>query len=113
MEDVIEQMKRIQSRIGSVIDNSNQQNQPVSKGNEIVGGNGIEVNTDGNKASISKSSSDEIGATGATGASGIAGSTGATGPQGATGAGINLPSGTGVLGINNGVLFVYETVDCE
>jgi hypothetical protein len=47
MEDVIEQMKKIQSRIGSMVDNSNKQNQPESKGSEIVGGEGIEIKTDG------------------------------------------------------------------
>ena len=103
MEDVIEQMKKIQSRIGSVIDNSNQQNQPASRANEIVGGEGIEIKTDGNKASISKTSEDR----GATGPAGPAG------PAGATGPGITLPSGSGVLGINNGVLFVYGTTECS
>ena len=84
-------MKRIQSRIGSVIDNSNQQNQPASRGNEIVGGEGIEVKSDGGKVSISQSQQ----------------------PQQSQQSSITLPEGTGVLGINNGVLFVYGTVDCE
>lgn len=116
MEDVIEQMKRIQSRIGSVIDGSSRQNITTNQKTEIVGGEGIEVKTDGNKASISKtSSSEDRGATGATGAgaTGATGSNGATGPQGATGPGITLPSGSGVLGINNGVLFVYGTTGCS
>lgn len=86
MEDVIEQMKKIQSRIGSVIDNSNQQNQPASRSNEIVGGEGIEVKSDGNKVSISQQQQQPS---------------------------ITLPSGSGVLGINNGVLFVYETTECS
>lgn len=85
MEDVIEQMKKIQSRIGSAIDNSNQQNQSESKANEIVGGDGIEVKSEGNKVSISQQPQQQI----------------------------KLPSGTGVLGINNGVLFVYETTQCS
>lgn len=128
MEDVIEQMKKIQSRIGSVIDGSSRQNITTNQKTEIVGGEGIEVKTDGNKASISKTSSSEdrgatgatgpsgatgAGATGATGIAGATGSNGATGPQGATGPGITLPSGSGVLGINDGVLFVYGTTGCS
>lgn len=85
MEDVIEQMKKIQSRIGSMVDNSNKQNQPESKRSEIVGGEGIEIKTDGNKISVSQQ------------------------PQQTQ---IKLPTGSGVLGINNGVLFVYETTEC-
>lgn len=84
MEDVIEQMKKIQSRIGSMVDNSNKQNQPESKGSEIVGGEGMEIKTDGNKISISQQQQQQI----------------------------KLPTGSGVLGINNGVLFVYETTEC-
>lgn len=122
MDDVIEQMKRIQSRIGSVIDGSSRQNVTINQKTEIVGGEGIEVKTDGNKASISKTSSSEdrgatgatgAGATGATGIAGATGQSGATGPQGATGPGITLPSGSGVLGINDGVLFVYGTTGCS
>jgi len=122
MEDVIEQMKRIQSRIGSVIDGSSRQSVTINQKTEIVGGEGIEVKTDGNKASISKTSSSEdrgatgatgAGATGATGVTGATGQSGATGPQGATGPGITLPSGSGVLGINDGVLFVYGTTGCS
>ena len=90
MEDVIEQMKKIQSRIGSMVDNSNKQNQPESKGSEIVGGEGIEIKTDGNKISISQQQQ----------------------PQQPQQEQIKLPTGSGVLGINNGVLFVYETTEC-
>lgn len=85
MDDVIEQMKRIQSRIGSTIDNSSQQNNSASQRSEITGGEGIEVKSDGNKVSISQAQQPSI----------------------------TLPSGTGVLGINNGVLFVYETTECS
>jgi hypothetical protein len=96
MEDVIEQMKKIQFRIGSVIDNSNQQYQPASKANEIateiVGGEGIEVKSDGRKVSISQQQQQQ---------------------QQQQQEQIKLPSGTGVLGINNGVLFVYETTECS
>ena len=90
MEDVIEQMKKIQSRIGSMVDNSNKQNQPESKVSEIVGGEGIEIKTDGNKISISQQQQ----------------------PQQPQQEQIKLPTGSGVLGINNGVLFVYETTEC-
>ena len=90
MEDVIEQMKKIQSRIGSMVDNSNKQNQPESKRSEIVGGEGIEIKTDGNKISISQQQQ----------------------PQQPQQEQIKLPTGSGVLGINNGVLFVYETTEC-
>jgi hypothetical protein len=85
MEDVIEQMKKIQSRIGLVVSDSNQQNQSASNRNEIVGGEGIEVKSDGGKVSISQQQQQQQ---------------------------ISLPSGSGVLGINNGVLFVYETTEC-
>ena len=93
MEDVIEQMKKIQSRIGSMVDNSNKQNQPESKISEIVGGEGIEIKTDGNKISISQQQQPQQ-------------------PQQPQQEQIKLPTGTGVLGINNGVLFVYETTEC-
>jgi hypothetical protein len=85
MEDIIEQMKGIQSRIGNVVDRSNQSNLNNQIKSEIVGGEGIEIKTDGNKVSIS---------------------------QQQQAAGITLPTGSGVLGINNGVLFVYETTEC-
>jgi len=88
MEDIIEQMKGIQSRIGNVVDRSNQLNLNNQIRSEIVGGEGIEIKTDGNKVSISQQQQ----------------------PQ--QSAGITLPTGNGVLGINNGVLFVYETTEC-
>lgn len=91
MEDVIEQMKRIQSRIGSVIDGSSRQNITTNQKTEIVGGEGIEIKTDGNKVSISQQQQQQQQQ---------------QQPQ------INLPTGSGVLGINNGVLFVYETTEC-
>jgi hypothetical protein len=87
MEDVIEQMKRIQSRIGLVVSDSNQQNQSASNRNEVVGGEGIEVKSDGGKVSISQQQQQQ--------------------QQ------ISLPSGSGVLGIDNGVLFVYGTTECS
>jgi CHAD domain-containing protein len=87
MEEIIEQMKGIQSRIGNVVDRSNQSNLNNQIKSEIVGGEGIEIKTDGNKVSISQQ-------------------------QAAQQAGITLPAGSGVLGINNGVLFVYETTEC-
>lgn len=93
MEDVIEQMKKIQSRIGSMVDNSNKQNQQESKVSEIVGGEGIEIKTDGNKISISQQQQPQQ-------------------PQQPQQEQIKLPTGSGVLGINNGVLFVYETTEC-
>ena len=79
-------MKQIQSRIGNSISNSNKSNSYTNP--EIVGGEGINVSSDKGKVSIS------------------------TIQQPAQPA-ITLPEGNGVLGINNGVLFVYETVDCE
>lgn len=82
MDNIIDQMKQIQSRIGNKIDNSTQVN---FSNQEIVGGEGIEVKSNGNKVSVSKSESESN---------------------------IKLPSGTGVLGINNGVLFVYDTTEC-
>lgn len=81
-------MKGIQSRIGNVVDRSNQSNLNNQIKSEIVGGEGIEIKTDGNKVSISQQQQ----------------------PQ--QQAGITLPTGSGVLGINNGVLFVYETTEC-
>jgi CHAD domain-containing protein len=86
MEDIIEQMKGIQSRIGNVVDRSNQLNLNNQIKSEIVGGEGIEIKTDGNKISISQQQQQQ--------------------QQ------IILPTGSGVLGINNGVLFVYETTEC-
>ena len=47
------------------------------------------------------------------GGNGSAGPQGPQGPQGPPGPGITLPSGSGVLGISGGSLFVYQTVDCE
>jgi hypothetical protein len=88
MEDIIEQLKGIQSRIGNVVDRSNQLNLNNQIKSEIVGGEGIEIKTDGNKVSISQQQ------------------------QQSGGGGITLPTGSGVLGINNGVLFVYETTEC-
>jgi len=90
MEDIIEQMREIQSRIGNVVDRSNQSNLNNQIKSEIVGGEGIEIKTDGNKISISQQQQQQQQA-----------------------AGITLPTGSGVLGINNGVLFVYETTECE
>ena len=84
MDNIIDQMKQIQSRIGNKIDNSTQVN---FSNQEIVGGEGIEVKSNGNKVSVSKSESESK-------------------------SNIKLPSGTGVLGINNGVLFVYDTTEC-
>lgn len=55
MEDVIEQMKRIQLRIGTSIDNSINKDKSSSQSNQIIGGEGIDVKTDGNKISISQS----------------------------------------------------------
>lgn len=55
MEDVIKQMKRIQSRIGQAVDNSSLQGQPSNRAAQIVGGEGIEVRSDGDKVAISKS----------------------------------------------------------
>lgn len=78
-------MKGIQSRIGNVVDRSNQSNLNNQIKSEIVGGEGIEIKTDGNKVSISQQQQQ---------------------------AQITLPAGSGVLGINNGVLFVYETTEC-
>lgn len=46
------------------------------------------------------------------GGGGGGGIQGPPGPPGRPG-NIDLPSGTGVLGIKDGVLFVYETIDCE
>ena len=92
MEDIIEQMKGIQSRIGNVVDRSNQSNLNNQIKSEIVGGEGIEIKTDGNKVSISQQQQPQ--------------------QQAAQQAGITLPIGSGVLGINNGVLFVYETTEC-
>lgn len=92
MEDIIEQMKGIQSRIGNVVDRSNQLNLNNQIRSEIVGGEGIEIKTDGNKVSISQQQQPAQ-------------------PQQQS-AGITLPTGNGVLGINNGVLFVYETTEC-
>jgi hypothetical protein len=92
MEDIIEQMKGIQSRIGNVVDRSNQSNLNNQIRSEIVGGEGIEIKTDGNKVSISQQQQPAQ-------------------PQ-QQAAGITLPTGSGVLGINNGVLFVYETTEC-
>jgi hypothetical protein len=89
MEDIIEQMKGIQSRIGNVVDRSNQSSLNNQIKSEIVGGEGIEIKTDGNKVSISQQQQPQQQA-----------------------AGITLPTGSGVLGINNGVLFVYETTEC-
>jgi hypothetical protein len=89
MDDVIDQMKQIQSRIGSSISNSNKS--ATYEKTEIVGGEGINVSSDKGKVSISTIQQE------------------AQPSQPA----LVLPSGNGVLGINNGVLFVYETVDCE
>ena len=86
MDDVIDQMKQIQSRIGSSISNSNKS--ATYEKTEIVGGEGINVSSDKGKVSISTIQQEAQPA-------------------------LVLPSGNGVLGINNGVLFVYETVDCE
>lgn len=47
------------------------------------------------------------------GIQGPQGPQGPEGPQGPRGQGIELPSGSGVLGIQDGVLFVYETINCE
>jgi len=105
MDNIIQQMKEIQYRIGNKIDNSYQQNK---QNIEIVSGEGIEVKNDGQKISISNSSY-----AGAAGATGAAGAAGATGADGATGASFKLPSGSGVLGINNGTLFVYQTEECS
>jgi hypothetical protein len=95
MEDIIEQMKGIQSRIGNVVDRSNQLNLNNQIRSEIVGGEGIEIKTDGNKISISQQQQPAQ-----------------LQPQ-QQAAGITLPTGNGVLGINNGVLFVYETTECD
>ena len=92
MEDIIEQMKGIQSRIGNVVDRSNQSNLNNQIKSEIVGGEGIEIKTDGNKVSISQQQQQQQQAS--------------QQPQ------ITLPTGSGVLGINNGILFVYETTEC-
>lgn len=89
MDELIEQMKQIQSRIGNSISNS-KKNESYEKP-EIVGGDGINVSSDKGKFSIS--------------------TTQQTAQTAQTT--ITLPEGNGVLGINNGVLFVYETVDCE
>lgn len=91
MTDLIDQMKQIQSRIGNSISNSNK-NESYQKP-EIVGGDGINVVSDKGKFSISTNQQE-------------------TAQQEAAQQGITLPEGSGVLGINNGVLFVYETVDC-
>jgi cation transport ATPase len=100
MGDVIEQMKKIQIRIGSVIDNSNQHYQPASKATEIVGGEGIEVKSDGRKVSISQQQQQQQ-------------QQEQQQQEQQQQEQIKLPSGTGVLGINNGVLFVYETTECS
>ncbi len=55
MEDAIEQMKRIQLRIGASIDNSINKDKSLNQNSQIVGGDGIDVKTDGNKISISQS----------------------------------------------------------
>jgi len=88
MDELIDQMKQIQSRIGSVIDGSSSQNATTNQKTEIVGGEGIEVKSDGGKVSISQQQQQQQQQQ------------------------ISLPSGSGVLGINNGVLFVYETTEC-
>lgn len=55
MEDIIEQMKSIQLRIGASIDNSINKERSLNENNQIVGGEGIDIKTDGNKISISQS----------------------------------------------------------
>jgi hypothetical protein len=53
------------------------------------------------------------GSEGPQGPQGPQGPEGPEGPQGPEGPGINLPSGSGVLGIKDGKLFVYDTIVCE
>jgi hypothetical protein len=83
-KDIIDQMKRIQLGMSANLNESNKNE--FNRDIEFSGGEGINIDSSKNKVSISTSFNSQN---------------------------IILPSGSGVLGISNGSLFVYGTTECE